>query len=133
MVRRYFTVVEANALLPTLEGELRRAQGLLARARACQREMQLCKAVGSAPGGGLIMEADYRAAERDLERSVGELEMRVLEIQACGCELKDLERGLIDFPAFLDGDEVLLCWQLGEPEIAYYHDRYSGFRGRRPL
>src|SRR6185369_7768552 len=50
-----------------------------------------------------------------------------------GSQLKDPETGLIDFPARLDGREVLLCWRLGEEEIAWYHDAEAGFRGRKKL
>ena len=50
-----------------------------------------------------------------------------------GAQLKDPETGLIDFPARLDGREVLLCWRLGEEQIAWYHDAESGFRGRKKL
>ena len=54
-------------------------------------------------------------------------------IGASGARLKDPETGLVDFPARLDGREVLLCWRLGEERIAWYHDAEAGFRGRKPL
>ena len=52
-------------------------------------------------------------------------------IESSGCLLKDLEKGLIDFPALLDGHEVYLCWQRGEPRIEYWHRIEDGFAGRR--
>ena len=50
-----------------------------------------------------------------------------------GIQVKDVDRGLIDFPAVIDGQDALLCWQLGEPRIAYWHTPEDGFAGRRPL
>ena len=47
--------------------------------------------------------------------------------------IRDLRKGLIDFPALLDGREVFLCWQRGEEQIAFYHEQDAGFSGRQPL
>lgn len=54
-------------------------------------------------------------------------------LAALGCELKDLQRGLIDFPALYRGRPVYLCWLLGEPDITQYHDLDTGFAGRQPI
>ena len=54
-------------------------------------------------------------------------------VQELGCELKDLEQGLIDFPSYRDGKLVYLCWKRGEPSIGFWHDLESGFGGRQPL
>ena len=59
--------------------------------------------------------------------------MRSRSSQALGVLVKDLDRGLVDFPALRDGEEVLLCWQVGEGEIAYWHGLEEGFAGRKPL
>jgi hypothetical protein len=61
--------------------------------------------------------------------------MRALveEIEALGAEVKDLELGLVDFPAEREGETVLLCWRVGEEEIGYWHGLEEGFAGRRPL
>jgi hypothetical protein len=55
------------------------------------------------------------------------------EIASHGAQVKDLDTGLIDFPALRHGETVLLCWQLGEDEIAWWHSVEDGFAGRRPL
>ena len=47
--------------------------------------------------------------------------------------LRDIDRGLVDFPAIVDGREVYLCWELGEDEVSFWHDLSSGYRGREPL
>ena len=55
------------------------------------------------------------------------------EIQAMGVLVKDLDTGLVDFPATRDGEDILLCWQLGEDEVAYWHGLEDGYAGRQPL
>jgi hypothetical protein len=55
------------------------------------------------------------------------------EITSHGAQVKDLDSGLIDFPTLHHGETVLLCWQLGEDEIAWWHRVEDGFAGRRPL
>lgn len=64
---------------------------------------------------------------------VEELDAVVQEIEASGVHLKDVQLGLVDFPAEVDGEIVYLCWQFGEPEIAFWHRVEDGFGGRRPL
>ena len=70
-------------------------------------------------------------------REVGEgfLAVRRLlaEVQGLGIVVRDIDRGLIDFPAVIDGEEVYLCWQLDEDGISWWHDLESGFGGRQPL
>ena len=69
----------------------------------------------------------------DLEKDVEKLQGFVDELQELGVEFKDPVMGLIDFPAMRDGQEVCLCWKLGEPNIAHWHTRDAGYSGRRPL
>lgn len=70
-------------------------------------------------------------------RGVGEgfLAVRRLlgAVQELGIVVRDIDRGLIDFPAIIDGQEVYLCWQLDEDGISWWHDLESGFGGRQPL
>ncbi len=70
-------------------------------------------------------------------RAVGEgfLKVRRLlaAVQELGIVVRDIDRGLIDFPAMVDGEEVYLCWQFDEDGIAWWHDLESGFGGRQPL
>ena len=55
------------------------------------------------------------------------------QIDAAGAQIKSLEEGLLDFPSMRDGEDVLLCWKLGEDEIRYWHGVEEGFAGRKPL
>ncbi len=65
--------------------------------------------------------------------AVDELSLQITKLAEMGIELKDVEVGLIDFPAKRFDEKVYLCWKLGEPEVLYWHDLQSGFRGRRLL
>jgi hypothetical protein len=74
--------------------------------------------------------------QRDLARFRGlvdALREQIEAIQETGCVIKDIEVGLVDWPALHQGREVLLCWKYGEPEVAFWHERNSGFAGRRPI
>lgn len=130
---RYFTVAEANALLPEIEPRLRRLQSLWHRARQLTEEMERLRAVGELPGGTLIMERDYRLALAARSREVEEAELILEEIHRLGAQVKDVGMGLVDFPSRLGGRAVYLCWRLGEPEVAHYHGLTEGYRGRRRL
>jgi hypothetical protein len=62
-----------------------------------------------------------------------ELREAILELLERGIVLRDLDRGLVDFPSLRDGREIFLCWQEGEDEVAFWHEVDAGFAGRRPL
>ena len=121
---RHFTREEANALLSEVEPMLRALRS--ARDRLTDAEAHEALA-GAAPGNG----------GGDPGRNVGEafLEVRrlLLELQELGIVVRDIDRGLIDFPAILEGREVYLCWELDEAEIAFWHDLETGYGGRQPL
>jgi hypothetical protein len=124
---RLFTVEEANALLPTVREVVGRIQRVYARVAGAQGEARRAAERASLGGGGMEGGARYVAALTELAESAGRLE-------ALGVQLKDYERGLIDFPAMRDGRVVLLCWQMGEGEsVEWWHDVEAGFAGRQPL
>lgn len=93
----------------------------------------MIKAVGYLPDGTLIMLADYQEAERVLDEAIREVDGIIEEIQQQGMFIKDLELGLVDFPAVIHGEDVFLCWKLGEERVEYFHDYQSGYAGRRKL
>ncbi len=70
---------------------------------------------------------------RRIEQKVDQLKRLYQELTDVGCELKDLSGGLVDFPAMLEGRKVLLCWKLGEPDVAHWHEERAGFAGRQPI
>jgi len=83
--------------------------------------------------GGGIPPATLADATAAVEREARSLAHTVDEIAERGAEVKDLDEGLIDFPALHGGETVLLCWKLGEDEIRYWHRVEDGFAGRRPV
>jgi hypothetical protein len=128
-----FTLSEAQTLLPVLEALLRRAQTAGLRAGELEMEMQeLGQRIFLAGGMHVnITVAARRRAERD--KTVQEAKDTLAEIDAIGVQVQDLEEGLLDFPCVVDGQTVLLCWKLGEKEIAHWHAPEDGFAGRKPL
>ncbi len=132
MATRYFTPEEANALLdevrPVAERLVahRRAMAVMAarRARYVQR---------IAGNGGDFDPQEQRTLEEEFEREGAAVAACVAQLEELGVLVKDLDRGLIDFPALREGEEVLLCWEVGEDEIAYWHGVDEGFAGRKPL
>ena len=124
---KLFTVEEANALLPTVRGTVGRIQRAYASVSAAQEQARLAAGGAALGGGGMEGGPAYVLALTELAEASGELE-------ALGVQLKDYERGLIDFPAMREGRVVLLCWQMGEgDELEWWHDLEAGFAGRRPL
>ncbi|MES2178906.1 MAG: DUF2203 domain-containing protein [Gemmatimonadota bacterium] len=73
------------------------------------------------------------ALERKIKVMAREIDGYQTELERLGIQLKDRRIGLIDFPSELDGRPMLLCWQLGEPSVQFWHDLDSGFAGRQPL
>lgn len=132
---RLFTVDEANALLPRLTEIFRRMDPKLARLRETQDLVEDAEAYWQSKGD--TMPPDERAAyqthvaQASEERRAVEADMR--DFQSLGCELKDVQQGLIDFPGFVEGSVAYLCWQRGEGSVANWHPLEAGFAGRRPL
>ncbi len=125
---KLFTVSDANALLPTVSGIVGLIRAAHARMTAAREDAKLAaEAAAAAGGGGMRGGSAYVAALVRLAENVGQLE-------ALGVQLKDYERGLVDFPSLREGRVVLLCWQLGEGDrIEWWHDLEAGFAGRQPL
>ncbi len=90
-------------------------------------------AAGRGDDAGRIGIEDVLAQRPELRRLVEELDAAVGEIEELGVELKDVDLGLVDFPAVIDGVEVYLCWQFGEDRVRFFHRRTEGFAGRRAL
>ena len=132
MTRRYFTPEEANAQLaavsPVAEELVAHRRGM---ASAAGRRAQLVQRI--AGNGGDFDPQEPRALEEEFEREGREVTRCVEQLEGLGVLVKDLDRGLVDFPALRDGEEVLLCWEVGEDEVAFWHGVDEGFAGRKPL
>ncbi len=128
-----FTLGEAQALLPVLRGLMQSAVEAHAKAEALDAEMQRT-ITRILLLGGVQLDPIAMAARRAERDSILQRLKDVLgELDAAGVQIKDLERGLLDFPCRMNGRIVLLCWQLGEETIAYWHGAEEGFAGRKPI
>jgi hypothetical protein len=122
--QRHFTVEEANLALPKVQPVLQR----LRDARDMLTDEQAHEALGgAAPSNG--------GGEPGTQVGGAFLQLRrlLLALEQAGIVVRDIDRGLIDFPAILDGREVYLCWELGEDEIGWWHELEDGYGGRQPL
>lgn len=124
---KLFTIQEANALLPSVReilAKIQRAHRTLSNFREDARKAADAAEQG---GGGIPNGLAYASVLTGLTTQMSELEQ-------LGVQLKDFERGLVDFPSLRDGRVVLLCWQMGEgDELEWWHDVDAGFAGRTPL
>jgi len=124
---KLFTVEEANALLPSVREILQKIQASRRRLSAYRRAAKLAAEGAEQGGGGMIGGVQYAIVLTQFADEMSELE-------ALGVQLKDFEKGLVDFPSLREGRVVLLCWQLGEgDELEWWHDMDTGFAGRTPL
>jgi hypothetical protein len=133
MRQRHFTLDEALALLPRLTELL---EALRARNRERQElERRLAERYQHrVRGNGQVRGGEELArVQAQLDAVNTELNERIAAIHALGVEVKDPEQGLVDFPSLRDGEEIYLCWRLGEPTIAWWHALDTGFAGRQPL
>jgi hypothetical protein len=124
---RRFTIEEANVLIPRLEMLMADAQRAALTLRSAMQEAD------DADAGEARTTKDVLRLRPDLADDVHRLESAVAEIEALGCQFKGLDLGLVDFPAQVDGTTVLLCWQYGEKQLAFWHRADEGFANRRPL
>jgi hypothetical protein len=132
MASRIFTPEEANAALP----ELRPLVEAMVDAKQVLDEAQERRdAVGRqiAGNGGGIPPAELATLEHHVNEAATALAAAIGEVQALGVLVKDLDSGLVDFPAKRAGEDILLCWQLGEDEVAFWHGLEDGYAGRKPI
>jgi hypothetical protein len=129
---RHFTPEEANAELEHVRPLVEQLVATrLEHTAALERQEEL---EGKIRGnGGGIPPAELAQATAEVDAVARRLARLVDEITEHGAQVKDLDSGLVDFPALRHGETVLLCWQLGEDEIAWWHREDDGFAGRRPL
>lgn len=121
---RHYTLAEASKLLPHVAEMIARMRS--ARDRLGDREArEALSEAGPTNGGG--------SPGRTVSEGFLELRDSMTKLQELGVVLRDLDRGLLDFPSLRDGREVYLCWEEGEDEIRYWHEPEAGFGGRRPL
>jgi hypothetical protein len=122
---RYFTLAQAQAALDILRPLV--VEIMEIRQSILEREPEVWPIVAKAAGNG-----GNRIASQ-LAQEFGRLDQAIRAILATGALLKDIDIGLVDFPALQEGREIYLCWKYGEETISFWHEIDAGFSGRQPL
>jgi hypothetical protein len=130
--QRYFTPEEANEALLEVRPLTEELVGHR-RALVELQERQSAVTARIAGNGGNVEPHELEEVQAQLDEEVAGMARCVARIHEVGALVKDLDDGLVDFPATRDGRDVLLCWRLGEDEIGFWHGLDEGFSGRKPL
>ncbi len=130
---RLFTPEQAQALL---DHSVRDLAERMVSERSSSRELEkrwnaVVIAIGG--NGGDFDRPELTELRGALEQAHEGLRAIMAELDELGVEIKDIDRGLLDFPSEIGGQEALLCWMVGEQRIEFWHSREDGFAGRRPL
>jgi hypothetical protein len=128
-MRKTFTVDSANRMLPLVRRIASDAVRDYSRWQETVRQFEVASLRSSVESPDDVAEG----LQQEAERLAREIEGYILEAADLGVIVKGLDTGLIDFPGEIDGRPVLLCWQLGEERVRYWHEEDAGFAGRRPL
>lgn len=130
MVKKTFSVDEANAMLPLLRCILRDITALATDLKDRHQRILHLQSEGS------LDQAHQEEIDQlvsDFERDQARMAEFENELQNLGVELKDYFTGLVDFRHVRNGREIYLCWRLGEPEVGHWHELDEGFAGRQKL
>lgn len=132
---KIFNAAEASRTLPLVAVVVRDAMQAWKRLQTARRQLRKASARRPAAEVGVLArpsDEDRRLGReiKDLER---EIEERKAELEELGCYLRDPEKGLVDFPAFVGSELVYLCWSEGETAVTHYHGMRESFTGRKPL
>jgi hypothetical protein len=126
---KIFTVDEANRTLPLVR---RIVEDIVQAHRTWREKILELDLIASTARADQSLDQSERI-EREAQAIAREIEGFERELTALGIQIKDRRLGLIDFPTSMDGRQVLLCWRLGEPDVGFWHDMTTGYRGRKPL
>ncbi len=129
---RHFTVDEADGQLEWLEARFSLLEPYLKEVRSGQARSEELSGKERTNGSGHLQEELERVNQliEQLHKSIRDILEQITER---GIIVRDLDRGLVDFPAIRDGQEIYLCWVRGEPEVGFWHGTDTGFAGRQPL
>src|SRR5438094_8484250 len=121
---KHYTLDEARALLPQIRRWLKRMLQLRAELEKHDERLQTLREPGRDLGGGAV---------NSWVRTMADIKEVLLEFHRREIQLKDLDRGLLDFPAIIGGKEVFLCWEQDEEDIEFWHDLEAGYAGRERI
>lgn len=136
MSRRYFSVDDVNAMIEDLERVFGRIAQMKIQVRVAYARLD---EAGFAPAGDDFdpvpadAGADIVNDLTTLRTLIDALKSEVDALRDAGCMIKNIDEGIVDWHATKGDREVLLCWKLGEKQIAFWHDPETGFAGRRPI
>lgn len=130
---RYFTLQQAEKLLPEVDAALREAVFLKTEYLDAETQLRAATQRVTMLGGSDMNRGAFSEQRARRDASGARLKQVLERIQEIGCIVKDLDIGLIDFPTLFRGDEVYLCWKLGETGIGFWHKVEDGFRGRQSI
>ena len=130
---RYFTVTEAEQLLPEVEVALRDALSQKAAYQSADRELEDGLQRIRVSGGSRVNPGPFLALRAKRDAATAKLREALDRVDELGAQVKDLDIGLIDFLTRYHGREVCLCWKLGEHGIRFWHSPEEGFKGRKPI
>jgi hypothetical protein len=136
MEKRYFTIEEANQIIPALEEAFGRMVQMYTQIRSTYQGL---KEAGFAPENDDFSltppgaDADVINDRANLKLLIDALQEELTALQKAGCLIKGIEAGLIDWYAKKNGRDIFLCWKLGEKQVGYWHEIEAGYMGRRPV
>jgi len=130
---RFFTLQQAENVLPDVGSAIRAAISLKAECQQMEAEWQNFSERLAVMGGVRVDRGQLLEQKNHREEVAAALQQAIERIHEFGCVVKDLDIGLIDFPTLFQGEEVYLCWKLGEAGIQFWHGVHEGFRGRKPI
>lgn len=125
MAQRYFSLQEANDVLKIIRPLMDEVQAI--RQKILKNQPEAWPAIEKSAGNG------GNRALSNMVQEFEKLDILIHRIQDMDVLIKDINLGLLDFPALKDGREVFLCWQYGEGDIAFWHEVEAGFAGRQPI
>ena len=122
----YFSITDANKILPTVIKKFNYSKMLKNEIITIEQQIGLDSASKTSMQDNIIL-------KQKLNKKVTEFYQSIEDLESLGVVLKGLEQGLLDFPAKRFDEEIWLCWKEGETEIKFWHDKNSGFMGRKPI
>jgi hypothetical protein len=133
MAERYFKLDEAQELLPVIGSYLEQAREQKVKVDGLNEELAHAAARIMVMGGSIPPHTELSKKKTARDEFASRIQEAVSKILDTGCLVKDLDEGLVDFPSLMNGEEVYLCWKLGEERIGFWHGTEEGFAGRKPL
>lgn len=130
---RFFTLWQAERLLPEVEGAIREAIEAKQAYQTAHSALEEGFRKLAMLGGVRVDPNRFLQDKAARDNAANRLQQRIGQIQDLGCLVKDLDIGLLDFPTLFRGQEVYLCWKLGEEGIHFWHGVEEGFRGRKAI